>query len=732
MLIQYYKKASQISSKFYKTALTFLFILAFLHLKPQTQETINIEAHQISSPIKLDGNLDEDEWSKVKKIQNFIQREQQVGQPATEQTDVAVLYDKNNLYIGVWCYQKDQGSIRAKYMERDFDYEADDNFKVIISTFNDGKNGYLFIINPNGARADAQVYGIEESNMNWNGVWDVESRINELGWFAEIVIPFSTFQFKNAETLNWGINFERSIVSKNEEVTWQGWNQNYSINSLSAAGTLVGINNIGYSKRFELKPYLLSSFEKERNIEAKYPAKYGFDLNINLTPTLKLNVTTNTDFAQVEADRVAINLTRFNLYYPEKRDFFLEGYNQFSFKFGYTDDLFYTRKIGIENFEPVPIMLGARLVGKIGRNNINFLSIQTEKSDSIPSTNNTVFRYKYDIGSQSYIGGIITSKVNPNYSNLVIGLDAKFSTSRFLKNKNLIVYGSFAKSFDDLKSDNQSKAFRIYVDYPNDFMDQYLGFTGVYENFNPALGFFQRTNYEYFRYNFRLTPRWLTRWGINKLLLQPWGINLYLKPETGTVETFENQFSPFGFRLKSGDSFEFHLKQAYDNLDASFELTDDIMIEKDDYWMHQTEVEISSYDARKIWFEATAMWGGFYRGRIQNYDIEIGINVNKNLNFTNTYSYNFIELPAASVKTHELASKINYAFNPKLNLALFTQYNSLDELLFFNFRLHWIPKVGSDLYLVYNHELDEVRSQLHLLKPSISSGAVKIVWRFTF
>ncbi len=707
------------------------FVITTTYSTAQNQKTESIIANRISEQIKIDGHLNETAWDNAIKIDNFIQREQKVGEPATEKTEVAILYDKNNLYIGVWCYQ-DPNSITAKFMQRDFNYESEDNFKVIISTFNDGRNGYLFIVNPNGARADLQVYGLEESNINWNGVWDVKSRINEKGWFAEMIIPFSTFQFKKAENLRWGINFERNIKAKNEEDTWQGWNQNYSINSLAIAGTLEGINNIGYSKRFELKPYILTGFEKEANAKSSYPFKYGFDLNVNLSPTLKLNLTTNTDFAQVEADRIAVNLSRFNLFYPEKREFFLEGYNQFSFRMGYIDDLFYTRKIGIENLQPVPILAGARLIGKVGKNNINFMSIQTEKLDTIPTTNNTVFRYKHDIGDQSYIGGIITSKANSNFSNLVVGIDGKFSTSKFLKNKNLIVYGSLSKSYDDLKSSNNAWAFRFYVDYPNDFMDQYIGVTAIYEDFNPMLGFLRRSNFEYVRYNFRLTPRWLTNLGINKLLLKPWGVNVYRRASTGDIETFENESTLFGFKLKSGDSFQFHIKQSYDNLLEEFELVDDVIIPVDDYWMYQTKMEIESYNARKVWFELEMMWGGFYTGKIKNYEFELGINLNKHLNLTNKYTYNFIELPDTEVKTHEVASTINYAVNPRLDLALFSQYNSLDELLFFNFRLHWIPKIGSDLYFVYNHELDEIKRQLDLLKPNISSGAVKVVWRLTF
>ena len=720
--------------KLLKNIIIGLFVLSSLQGKTQTQDISAINASFITEHIKLDGNLNENAWKEAIHIDNFIQREQAVGEPATEKTEIAILYDKNNLYIGLWCFQNDPSTIQAKSMQRDFDYKAEDNFKIVISTFNDGRNGYLFITNPNGARADAQVYGPTaiEVNSDWNGVWDAKSSITDKGWFAELVIPFSTFQFKNTDELTWGINFERNITSKNEQLTWQGWNQNYSIYSLAMAGKLTGIKGIEYAKHFEFKPYLLSNYSKERNQKAEFPAKYGFDLNINLSPTLKLNLTTNTDFAQVESDRIFINLTRFDQSYPEKRDFFLEGYNQFSFRMNHSDDLFYTRSIGIENMEPVPILAGARLVGKVGRNNINFLSIQTKKLDTIPTTNNSVFRYKYDIGDQSYIGGIITSKINEDFSNIVVGLDAKFATSKFLGNKNLAIYGGFSKSFDNYKTDKQALGLKFYISYPNDFMDQSLSFMGIYENFNPMLGFMTRTNYENLRYKFLLTPRWFTSLGVNKLLLQPWELDVYRKPGSSIVETFENQTAPFGFKLKSGDSFVFRFKQFYDNLEEEFELIDDIYIPVDKYWMHQKEIEIVTYDARRIKAKSKLRWGDFYTGKIKNYNIEIGINVDKHLNILNTYTYNSIKLPTTSVITHELASKIDYSFNTRLNLVVYSQYNSLDEILFFNFRLHWIPKIGSDLYLVYNHELDEVKRQLNLLKPTISSGAVKFVWRFVF
>ncbi len=244
-----------------------------------------------------------------------------------------MVYDNLALYIGVWCYQAPD-KIVAKFLQRDFDYDTEDNFEVIISPFNDKRNGYLFIINPNGARADLLVSGQESSNINWNGVWDAKTSTTSEGWFAEIRIPFNTLQFKKQLVHTWAINFERNIRHKNEQVLWQGWNRDYELENISQAGTLVGICNIGYARRFELKPYGLAGFEKREGLQTKYPSKVGGDLNINLTPTLKLNLTANTDFAQVEADRIVVNLSRFNLFYPEKREFFLEGYQNYQFNIG--------------------------------------------------------------------------------------------------------------------------------------------------------------------------------------------------------------------------------------------------------------------------------------------------------------------------------------------------------------------------------------------------------------
>ena len=481
--------------------------------------------------------------------------------PATEITRTAVVYDETAIYIGIWCYQKGIKSIHAKFMQRDFDYDQDDNFQVAISTFNDRRNGYLFVINPNGARADLLISGNEEANKDWNGVWDCKTTVTTEGWFAEIKIPFNSLQFKGNAIQYWGINFERNIRSINEQVTWRGWTRDCSIFCLTNAGVLAGLNNIGYVKRFELKPYGLAGFEKNQNQKASYPGKLGADLNVNLTPTLKLNITANTDFAQVEADRIAVNLTRFNVYYPEKREFFLEGYQNFQFYLGNNNQAYYTRKIGIENFNTVPIIAGARLIGKIGQNNLGIVSLQTGSSGNIPSTNNTVVRYKRDIGEQSYIGGIFSSKLSSDVNNKLGGIDGAYSTSHFLKNKNLVIGALLSKSYDKDLPDKNTYAWRLFIDYPNDVVDHFIGIASVQQNYNPSLGYIERGNYESFTWNMRYSPRWFTKYGIRRMSLKPWEFTVFRTQSTGELESFYNESRPLGFFTKSGETFEFNLQQ---------------------------------------------------------------------------------------------------------------------------------------------------------------------------
>jgi len=715
--------------------LLFVLLNSLQFVLAQYSEPRAVEAYKTNEEIKFDGILSEKVWQQAPHINNFTQRDLNYGEPISERTEVAVIYDDNTLYIGLWCYQKDPSKIIAKNMNRDFDYESDDNFQILLSPFDDNRNGYLFVINPNGARADVQVYGGEDGNEDWNGVWDAKTIINDQGWFAEIYIPFSTLQFKKDSVLNWAMNFERDIVSVNEQALWQGWSRDNSIYAVNHAGMLTGITDISYAKKFEFKPYGLVGWHhvyEEGQHTDTYPAKMGADLNVSLSPTLKLNLTSYTDFAQVEADRVPVNLSRFGIYYPEKRQFFLEGYDLYSFYLGDRNNAFYTRKIGSENGKQVPIIVGARLFGKIGKNNIGFLNIQENAVDSISSTNNTVLRYKRDIGKQSYIGGIFTNKYNNYTSNQVIGIDAVYQTSNFLKDKNLVVEGKVTTSMENFKTQKNALTYRLSVDYPNDLIDNFMAVGSMQKNFNPELGYIRRTDYDSYSWHLRISPRVLTKYGVKRLLLKPWSFVLYNTHSTGEMESFYNETRPIGAVFQSGDQFEVNLIQAYDRIDQPFELTDEVTIPQGKYWMYKYELQVESYQARRIWIELKYNWGDFYTGKIKTFEGVMGLNVNKHLNLNGAYTLNLVDFPEESITTNELALYLNYAFNTKLNLSLFTQYNDLDEVMIYNFRLHWIPKVGSDFYFVYNIGYEEQIKQIDFLKPQTTDAALKLVYRFVF
>jgi Domain of unknown function (DUF5916) len=708
------------------------FIITRQSLFGQHSEPSVIHATKIKGEMTFDGNLSDSVWQQAPHISNFTQRDLNFGKPITERTEVAIIYNKHTLYIGVWCYQKNMSKLMAKNMNTDFDYKSDDNFQIMISPFDDNRSGYLFVTNPNGARTDIQIYGGEDGNEDWNGVWDVKATITNKGWFAEVEIPFSTLQFKKGQTLNWAINFERDIVSENEQALWQGWSRDYSVFAVVNAGMLTGIKDISYAKRFEFKPYGLSARQLNTNNKKAYSIRAGADLNVNISPTLKLNLTTSTDFAQVESDIIPVNLTRFSIYYPEKRQFFLEGYDLFNFYLGDRNNAFYTRRIGIKGGKQVPIVVGERVFGKVGKNNIGFLNIQEAATSNTPATNNTVLRYKRDIGAQSYIGAFFTNVINNNLSNQVLGFDALYQTSKLFKNKNLAVAGKITTALDHFSFQNQALTYRISVDYPNDLIDNFIAIASMQKNFNPALGFIRRTNYNSYTWALRMTPRWFGNLGVKRMQFKPWGFTVYKTHTTGELESVSNETRPLGAVFKSGDRFEINFIQNFDRLDQHFDVTHNISIPVGKYWMYKYEFQFETYKSRRVWAFLLYNFGDFYTGKIKTFESQFGVNFNKFLNLTAGYTWNTVNLPEGDFETNEVTTFVNYAFNTKLNLSLFGQYNSLDQIMIYNIRLHFIPKVGSDFYFVYNLEYDEPLKQIDYLKPTISSAIAKFIYRVTF
>lgn len=693
------------------------------HSMPDT-----IYSYYTTEKITLDGKLDESCWSQVKKISNFTQRELTEGAPPTEKTEVAIVYSTNKLYIGFWGYDKNPSKLTANQMKRDFRWSGDDNFEMIISTFNDNRNGYLFVTNPNGARADVLVSEEGEGfNMSWNGVWDVATTITDEGWFAEFEIPFSTLKFPKGSEQIWAINFERNIRRKREQLLWQGWYRIFELEKISQAGKLAGLKNIEAKNKIEIKPYVSGGSELTENNKWDSRVRIGGDINFDITPMLKLNLTIHTDFAQVEADRAQINLSRFSLYYPEMRQFFLEGKDNFQMNMGRGNEVFYSRQIGLHEGEEVPIIAGVRMFGKQKRTNIGVLSIQTAELDSIPTTNYTVIRISQDILKQSNVGIIATSKILNGRQNFVYGADFNYATTKLFGDKNLVINGSVAQSQTSDEENSRNLSYHTSLAYHNDIVEYDLGITEVQGQFNPEVGFLRRNNYRMYNTELQFNPRpkWLPFF--RNLILKPIDVKYYVNSETNEFESFDYEWRPFGFVTKSGEFFEYNIIHIFDKLVEPFEIQDGVIIPEGEYWNNRMEIQASTFRGRKISFSGAYSWGGFYTGKRKEIEAVTVFNINKHWNFYTNWARNYVNLAEGNFITDEIGARVQYAYNPKLNTSLFGQWNTEGEDILLNFRVNWIPKIGTDFYFVINQSIATRNNEITVERTTIIG---KLIWRF--
>ncbi|MBW3544784.1 MAG: carbohydrate binding family 9 domain-containing protein [Bacteroidetes bacterium] len=696
----------------------------------QTSEPDTILAKFIQEPIRLDGALNEPAWQEAMRISNFTQRELNVGEPATELTAVAMLYTEKNLYIGLWAYDSQPEKIIAREMKRDFDFDLEDNFEVIIDTYNDDRNGFLFVINPNAARADVQVLNNGESeNIFWDGVWNAKTTITDKGWFAEIVIPFSTLKFRTNVTKQfWGINFERNIRRKREQVLWQGWSRDAELEMVNRAGTLAGLDNLQVKNFIEVKPYVIGGYqfgsEKDEGL-----MNAGGDVNYLITPTLRLNLTFNTDFAQVEADQQQINLSRFPLFFPERREFFLEGQDYFNIDVGRQIIPFYSRRIGLtEERTTVPILIGARLLGKVRNTTLGAMSIQTAQEGVMPSTNYTVLSWRQDILEQSTVGILSASSYADGRLHNTTGFYGRYSTADFLHDKNLIVGATYLQNANSDAFEQRANAHRIFLSYPNDKIEFDMAWNRSAESFEPEVGFLRRRNFDefYTELEFKPRPKNSLRW-IRQFSFKPLDINYFVYDNTGDLQSFFYEIRPLGFETRSGEFFEFNIQYRGEGLREAFEIAEGIVIPQGTYWYPRFEIQAATFESRRLSLDTEINWGQFYQGRSTESEIALQWRASRYFNIGAFYEKNWVTLPEGSFQTDLMGSRLEYALNPDLFGALFTQWNNEDKLVLLNFRTRWIPKIGSDFFFIVNLAYNTSQKGWSLESTTLVG---KFIWRF--
>ncbi|MCZ6677137.1 MAG: DUF5916 domain-containing protein [Candidatus Poribacteria bacterium] len=694
------------------------------------------EAYRTFQTIEVDGDLNEPDWQHAKPINQFVQVEPNEGAPSTQATEVRVLYDEENIYFGFTCFDSDLSKLVANEMRRDArDLHKNDNVFVLLDTYNDRRNAFFFRTNALGAMQDYAVTNSGDSlNRSWDAIWECRAKINDTYWTTEISIPFSQLRFNKSENMVWGMNVGREIPRNNEGSIWVPMSKSYGGMAkyrTANLGSLVGLEGITPARNLEFLPYILPGVSRnEEDDDTDGELDIGFDLKYGLTSNLTADFTLNTDFAQVEADEEQVNLTRFSLFFPEKRPFFLEGAGLFdvgiprgSFRRPPPLLLFYSRRIGIEEDRAIPIIAGGKITGKAGPYGIGVLNVltddfQTDESVTDPDeivnvsqTNYSVLRVTRDILSGSSIGAIAINKQafassdsrDADTYNRAGGFDFAYRPDEHLD-----VRGLWAQTFDS--EDGNGNAWYLGSRWRNDRFRLNGSYTDIDEDFNPKVGFVRRDGIRRIRGDMRYTP-WPGKFGIRRVWTGP-EFDLILNRDN-EWETREFTFLNW-FELESGGWISLQAKRTFEHLDELFEIRDDVFIPIGDYNFTAFRGMISTNDSKKIAARLGAGFGDFFNGERRGFDISVGFKPSGRFALESQYQFNRVELPDETFDTNVLRTRVTYSFSTTLFAKLFAQWNSDENVISTNFLLNYIYRPGSNFFLVFNQNYDSSGSKTEL------------------
>lgn len=675
----------------------------------------SIAALQATEPIKLDGLLDEAVWQQAQAGSNFIQREPSPGQPASETTEVRVVFTDNALYVGIRALASDPGAVVAEEMQRDGALFRDDSVLVLLDTFNDNRNAYFFEVNPNGAFTDALVTDEgRDFNVQWDAVWRAVGQRTSEGWSAEMEIPFATLRFDpNQDT--WGLQVRRLIRHKNEEVFWAAVPLEASLFRISLAGDLTGIRGPEPGLNLRLKPFAVGSAS---NIQTPTGAvsdddlEAGLDIKWGLTRTTTLDLTYNTDFAEVEVDDQQVNLTRFSLFFPEKRDFFLENAGIFEFGFNPPGTPllkpFFSRRIGISGItgEVVPIEWGARLTGRQGPWSYGLLDAQTDGYDLFapfgpqPEDNWGVLRVKRNVGQRSNLGMIFTNRdQDGGIGNQVFGLDANFNPNRYTNFSGFLTRSSTDLSFAG-QEDTNDWAGGARAIWQGPVFSAAFDAVQIGEDFDAQSGFLLRRDIR--RYVPRMTyqPRPQTRGPIRNYIF---GLTADLITDLdNTQQTLEYSANLFGLRLQTEDTFILFADHVVDRVPSAFAISPGVVIPADEYTFSDVGLNFGTNNSRRVGLDGFVLAGEYYGGDRLSSQVTVGVRASRFLRSDTTWVYNDIDLPGGAFTSNIIRQRIGLSFTPTLFTNTYIQYNEGADLMSLNLRFNWLYRPGADLFIVFN------------------------------
>ena len=694
---------------------------------------VTIRAIQLTSPLRTDGRLDEDIYQRVPPITEFIQTLPQENSTPTERTEAWVMFDAERIYISGRLWDSAPPSQwTANEMRRDTNQlRQNDTFGVLLDTFHDRRNGYMFYTNPLGALSDHQFTDEGNPNADWNPVWTVRTGRFEGGWTVEMAIPFKSLRYRSGPGQTWGIQLRRAIRRKNEWLHITplplATGGAPGVFRVSAAATLTGLDLPPAGNNVELKPYGISRLTTDRvvapAINDDLAGDFGIDAKYGLTANLTADLTYNTDFAQVEVDEQQVNLTRFSLFFPEKREFFLEGRGIFEFGRGgsgvgggaggpigtdpVTPVLFYSRRIGLQSNRIVPIDVGGRLTGKVGAFSLGLLNIQTDDAPlaSAPRTNFSVVRVKRDILRRSSLGAMATNRsasaTAPGASQSY-GVDASFS---FFEN---LYLGAFAArtSTPGVRDDDVSAQGKL--NYAGDRYGAQAEYLHVGDNFNPEVGFVQRDNLRRSSGSLRFSPR-VDR--VDWIRQLTWEASLsYLESGAGRLES-RQQRGRFNAEFENSDQFAVEVTRHYEGLVRPFPVARDISIPPGGYPFDDALVRYVLGQQRRVSGTVALQLGQFYNGTITGISLTAArASVTTRWSIEPSVSINHVELPFGAFTNQVLRARTDFGFTPRMFVSGLLQYGSAERLFNTNFRFRWEYLPGSELFVVYTNERDTERS----------------------
>ncbi len=716
-------------------------------------ETVRFErrltAVRAAGPIEVDGVLGEDEWAGAALVSGFTQGNPNEGMPATFETEVRVLYDDESLYIGAFAYDDAPDEIIVNDLSRDFSTRAGDIFGVVLDTFHDRRNGYMFETNPAGAKFDGQVFNEgREFNRDWDGVWHVRTRRVAGGWQVEMAIPFKTLRFREDPEQTWGINFLRRVRRLNEDAFWAPIPRFFNFARVSYSGTLEGLLDLKAGGRFKITPYLgadTSQGAAEVDAGAEFSAAAGVDAKVLLGTGLNLDLTVNTDFSQVEADLQQVNLTRYSLFLPEKRDFFIENsgifrfgvpsdsrLNQFRADFGQAfnpsvlrssqsrgDDLylFFSRRIGLSaSGTPIPVLGGGRLTGRAGPYELGILNIQTgEHQDAPRSENFSAVRVRRNIGGNSDVGAIFLNREagsGSDHFNRSVGADANLRITPELELNSYWArtMSPAANPEPAVDPGGHEQAARVAANYDGRLWQLRGAWSVLGDDFDPEMGFAPRVGIRrllgYAGYHYR--PAW---WSDFLREFNPhFEFNDFENSDGELVSRYVNWH--FAFRHQNGSLFEFGYNDSVENTFDAFDIHPTTVVQPGEHHYDEWFVMVFSNPSRPLSLNARYDWGGFYSGTRKALNLSTVARAGGKLTAYLGWSRNDIALPEGEFVTDLLTARLTWTFTTNMFLNALIQYNSVTEDWSSNIRFNLIHRPLSDFFIVLNDRRDPMGNRL--------------------